>query len=69
VYSGIVFLRTLYIQYSFLHTSDRPKSGEEGGGVCTVNMTHLAVPAGFHTCQLVLHLIYRISDKCGFSYN
>ncbi len=34
-----------------------------------VNMTHLAVPAGVHTSQLVLHAIYRVSDRCGFSHN
>jgi hypothetical protein len=34
-----------------------------------VNMIHLAVPAGFHTTQLDLYMIYSVSDKCGFSYN
>ncbi len=34
-----------------------------------VNMTHLVVPAGFHTSQLVLCAINRVPDKHGFSSN
>jgi hypothetical protein len=30
---------------------------------------HLAVSAGFHTYQLVIHVIYRVSDKHRFSNN
>jgi hypothetical protein len=32
-------------------------------------MTHLAILAGSHTSKLDLHVIYRVFDKCGFSYN
>ncbi len=32
-------------------------------------MRHLGVPIRFHTSQLDLHTIYKVSDKCGFSYN
>jgi hypothetical protein len=34
-----------------------------------VNATHLGVPAGFHASQLDLYVIYRVSEKCRFSYN
>jgi hypothetical protein len=35
-----------------------------------VNTTHLAVPAGFHISQMVLHAINRVSDKrVFFKYN
>jgi hypothetical protein len=34
-----------------------------------VSMIHLAVLAGFHISQLDLHVISRLSDKCGYSYN
>jgi hypothetical protein len=40
-----------------------------GRGIRTVNMLHLAVPAGLHTSQLDLHTIHRVFDKCGFSFN
>jgi hypothetical protein len=39
------------------------------GRILMVNTTHLAAPAGFHTSQLALHAINRVSDKHGFSYN
>ncbi len=39
------------------------------GVVWTFNTTNLAVPARFHTSQLVLHVVYRVSDKHKFSYN
>jgi hypothetical protein len=45
----------------------RAQSGQSWGG--TVNTVHEAFPSGFHTSQLDLHTIYRISDKCDFSYN
>jgi hypothetical protein len=31
-----------------------------------VNMTHLAVPAKFHTSQLDLYVIYTVSMSAGF---
>jgi hypothetical protein len=34
-----------------------------------VNMTQLVVQAGFHTSQLIIHAIYRVSVKHRFSYN
>jgi hypothetical protein len=34
-----------------------------------VNISHLAVLAGFHTSQLVLHATNRVSHKQRFSYN
>jgi hypothetical protein len=33
------------------------------------HVIHLAVPAGFHTSQMDLHLIYRVSNESRFSYN
>jgi hypothetical protein len=39
------------------------------GRILMVNTTHLAAPDGFHTSQLALHAINRVSDKHGFSYN
>ncbi len=35
----------------------------------TVTMTQRAVPVGFHTSQMVLHVIHRVSDVHKFSYN
>jgi hypothetical protein len=55
-------------QYKSLSTSQIGKN-VWGGGVQTVKTTHLAATAGFHTSQLVLHVIYRVSDRHGFSYN
>jgi hypothetical protein len=49
--------------YSSLHTSER---SNVAGRICTVNTIHLEVPAVFHT-SLVLHMVYRVSDKKGFS--
>ncbi len=37
-----------------------------GRWILIVSKTHLAIPAGFHTSQLVLYAIYRVSDKHRF---
>jgi hypothetical protein len=37
--------------------------------ILTVNTIHLVVPAGFNSFQLDLHTIYKVSNKCRFSYN
>jgi hypothetical protein len=50
-----LFLRTRY--YIAIYTLSTHQTGQ---------MIHLAVPAGFHTSQLDLHMVYRVSDKCGF---
>jgi hypothetical protein len=42
------------------------KVNHEGGRIRTVNMTHSAVPAGFHTSQLDLATSYKVSDKSEF---
>jgi hypothetical protein len=52
------FLMTRYIWVS-PHIREVKMLG--GGRIWTVNTTHLVVPAGFHTSQLVLHVIYRVS--------
>jgi hypothetical protein len=43
-----------------------------GGGwdrIQTVNTTHLVVLAGFHISQLVLRVMFRVSDKCRVLHN
>jgi hypothetical protein len=53
--------------YSCLQYKTGKNAGE--GRIQTVNTIHLEVPAGFHTSQLVLHAVCRVSDKPKFSYN
>jgi hypothetical protein len=57
-----LFLRTQYIKLS---PQIRRVKMWRGGGrrIQMVNTTNLVVPAGFHTSQLVLYAIYRISNK------
>jgi hypothetical protein len=56
---------SVYI-YSSLHIRQVLMGGR---GMWTVNITNLAVPAGFNTSKLVLHAVYRVSNKHWFSYN
>jgi hypothetical protein len=39
----------------------------EGGRIQIVNMTHLAVQAGFHIFPVDLNIVYKVSDKNVFS--
>ncbi len=52
-----LFLSTQYIA---LHKSERPNVG---GRIQTFNTVHSAVPAGFHTSQLNLNMVYRVLNK------
>jgi hypothetical protein len=53
--------------YSSLHISDRSNLGRSR--IRKVNTTHLVVPARLHTCPVVLHANYRLSNKYRFSCN
>jgi hypothetical protein len=60
-----LFLSTKYICIA-LHTYQKVIC--EGGRICTVNTIHSAGPARFHSSQLDLTTVYKVSDKSGFFY-
>ncbi len=65
-----MFLRTQYKHvYCIALFTYQTVQNVGGGEIWTVNTRHLPVLDGFHTSQLILHVISRVSNKCGFSYN
>jgi hypothetical protein len=65
---------TLCIEELFLSTHNIQlspyirKVNHDGGSLWTVNVTDCTIPAGFHTSQLDLNTVYKVS-KCVFLYN
>jgi hypothetical protein len=65
VYGGIIPQDSVSIALSTFQTSQKWRRGV----IQTDNMTHLVVLAGFHTSHLNVQVIYRVSDKWGFSFH
>jgi hypothetical protein len=60
-----LFLST---QYKYIALPHNRKVRHEGGRIQMVNVIHSAVPSGFHTSQLDVNTIYKVSNKSGFFY-